>query len=62
MINGYVNADYAGCRETRKSITGYIFTFGGGAARWMSKLQDVVVLSTIKAEYIALTEGAKEMI
>ena len=62
MINGYVNADYAGCRETRKSTTGYIFIFDGGAVSWMSKLQDIVTLSTTEAEYIALIEGAKEMI
>ena len=38
VVNGYVDSDYAGCTETRKSTTGYIFTFGGGAVSWMSKL------------------------
>jgi hypothetical protein len=30
-IEGYVNTDQAGCGETRKSMTGYVFTLGGGA-------------------------------
>ena len=61
-IEGYVDADHAGCKETRKSTTGYVFTIGGGAVSWMSRLQDIVSLSSTKAEYVALTEAAKEMI
>ena len=39
-----------------------IFTVGGIAVSWISKLQKVVALSTIEAEYVAATEASKEVI
>ena len=60
-IEGYVDADHAGCSDTRKSTTGYVFTIGGGAVSWMSRLQDIVALSSTESEYVALTEAVKEM-
>ena len=52
----------AGDLDNRKSTTGYLFTFSGGAISWQSKLQKCVALSTTEAEYIAATEAGKEMI
>lgn len=46
--------------DTRKSMTGYIFTVYGGAVSLKSSLQKVVALSTTEAEYIASTEAIKE--
>ena len=37
-------------------------TFAGEAVSWKSKLQKCVALSTTKAEYIAITEGCKEVL
>ena len=39
-----------------------MFTLGGTAISWGSKLQKVVVLSTTKVEYVAMIERAKDMI
>ena len=61
-IEGYVDADHAGCSDTKKSTTGYVFTIDGGAVSWMSRLQDIVVLSFTESEYVALTEAVKEML
>lgn len=61
-LNGYVDADLAGDLDGRKSTTGYVFTLGGTAISWGSKLQKVVALSTTEAEYIAVTEASKEMV
>jgi len=33
----FVDADYGGCRDTRRSTSGYIFTMAGGAVTWSSK-------------------------
>jgi len=55
-----VDSNYAGCLDTRKSITGYIFTAFGTAISWKASLQKVVALSRTEAEYIALTEVVKE--
>ena len=35
---------------------------GGTIVSWISKLQKVVALSTIEAEYVAATEASKEVI
>ena len=60
IISGYVDSDYAGCIDTRKSLTGYVFTMFGTAISWKANLQKVVALSTTEAEYMALTEAIKE--
>ena len=52
----------AGDIDSRKSTSGFMFTFAGGAVSWQSKLQKVVALSTTEAEYIAVTEACKEML
>ena len=52
----------AGDKDSRRRTTGYVFIVGGIAVSWISKLQQVVALSTIEAEYVAATEASKEMI
>jgi hypothetical protein len=47
---------------TRKSTTGYIFTFSKTPFSWASKLQKTTALSSCEAEYIALKEAIKEHI
>ena len=63
-LQGYVDADMAGDKDTRRSTTGYVFTIGGTAVSWASKLQNIVLLSTTvsttEAKYVALTEVSKE--
>uniref|UniRef100_A0A3Q7GN37 Reverse transcriptase Ty1/copia-type domain-containing protein n=1 Tax=Solanum lycopersicum TaxID=4081 RepID=A0A3Q7GN37_SOLLC len=41
-------------------MTGYIFTLGGSVVSWKATLQPTVTSSTTEAEYMALTEAAKE--
>ncbi|KAE8714902.1 hypothetical protein F3Y22_tig00110187pilonHSYRG00229 [Hibiscus syriacus] len=57
---GYVDSDYAGDLDNRRSTTGYVFTLGGGPICWKSTVQSVVALSTTEAEYMAAAEAAKE--
>jgi hypothetical protein len=52
----------AGNKDSRRSTTGYVFTIGGTVVSWISKLQKVVSLSTMEAEYVVATEASKEMI
>ena len=52
----------AGDKDSRRSTIGYVFTVGGTTVSWISKLQKVVSLSTIEAEYVAATEASKEVI
>ena len=62
VLEGYTDADMAGDLDGRKSTSGYLFTFAGGAVSWQSKLQKCVALSTTEAEYIAVTEAGKELV
>jgi hypothetical protein len=61
-VRGYVDSDFAGDLEKRKSTTGYVFIIAGGAVSWVSKLQTVVALSITEAEYMAATQACKEAI
>ena len=58
---GYVDSDYAGDLDSRKSMTGYVFRFAGGSICWNS-LQDAVALSTTEAEYMVMIEAGKEAV
>ena len=62
VLKGYVDADWAGDLDGRKSTSGYLFTFAGRAVSWQSRLQKCVALSTTEAEYIAANEAGKEML
>jgi hypothetical protein len=57
---GYSDASYAPSSEDRKSISGYLFQMNGAAISWRSKKQPIVSLSSMEAEYIAITAAIKE--
>jgi hypothetical protein len=62
VLQGYVDSDMAGDKDSRRSTTGYVFTIGGTVVSWISKLQKVVALSKTEAKYVVATEASKEMI
>jgi hypothetical protein len=57
---GYSDSDWAADRDDRRSQTGYAFTLCGGAISWQSKKQSTVALSSVEAEYMAVSATAKE--
>ena len=57
---GFTDADYAGCVETRRSRSGFVFLLSGARISWSSQRQSVVSLSTAESEYITLAHGARE--
>ena len=61
-LQGYTDSDWASDEESRRSTTGYIFTFGGTPISWRTRKQPTVALSSCEAEYMAMTEAVKEMI
>ena len=58
---GFTDADGAS-QDHRRAISGYVFMVDGGAVSWLSKKQELVTLSTTKAEYMAATHTAKEAV
>ena len=61
-VHGFVDANWAGDLDHRRSTSGYVFSLFGGVISWMSKKQDIVALSTIEAEYMAATHARKEVV
>ncbi|XP_060670860.1 secreted RxLR effector protein 161-like [Ziziphus jujuba] len=59
---GYVDSDYAGDRDRRRSTSSYVFTLGGNCISWKFQLQPVVALTTTESEYMVATEATKEAI
>ena len=59
-MEGFVDASYADDLDTRRSTTGYLFCMYSGPVSWRSTLQPITALSTTEAEYIGITEEAKE--
>ena len=60
LVSGYLDSDYAGDVDSRRSMTGYVFTLGGSVVNWKATLQPTVTLSITEVEYMALTEAAKK--
>lgn len=61
-LNGFSDADWGANIDDRRSYTGYIFKLAGGAINWSSRKQKTVAMSSAEAEYMALSEAAKETI
>nr|XP_048328554.1 LEAF RUST 10 DISEASE-RESISTANCE LOCUS RECEPTOR-LIKE PROTEIN KINASE-like 2.7 [Ziziphus jujuba var. spinosa] len=57
---GYVDADYGGDRDRRRSTSAFIFTVCDNCVSWKSQLQSQVALSIAKADYVATTAAMKE--
>jgi hypothetical protein len=60
QLRGFVDADWAGCLETRRSTTGYVFRINNTSVVWSSKRQPTVATSTVEAEYVAVSEAGRE--
>ncbi|GJT15869.1 retrovirus-related pol polyprotein from transposon TNT 1-94 [Tanacetum coccineum] len=54
-LMAFVDADYAGCQDTRKSTSGSMQILGDRLVSWSSKKQKSTIISSTEAEYIALS-------
>lgn len=61
-LSAFSDADFATDTDDRKSRTGYVLTLNGGAVAWKSNKQATVALSTLEAEYMAMSRAAQEVI
>jgi hypothetical protein len=62
LAEGFTDADWAQCLETRRSTSGYCFLMAGSAITWQSKLQLTVAKSSTEAEYVSLSSGTSEAV
>ncbi|KRY16071.1 Retrovirus-related Pol polyprotein from transposon TNT 1-94 [Trichinella patagoniensis] len=61
QLIAFCDSDWAGDADSRRSTVGYIMTFCNGPVALSSRVQKTIALSTVDAEYMALTEGVKEV-
>ncbi|GJW39814.1 retrovirus-related pol polyprotein from transposon TNT 1-94 [Tanacetum coccineum] len=59
-LTAFSDADHAGCIDTRKSTFGGIQFLGDKLVSWMSKKQDCTAMSSVEAEYVALSASCAQ--
>ena len=60
-VQDIVDSSFADNPDTRRSTSAYLGTIGGSAlVTWWSKGQKVVACSSTEAEYMTLSDGAKD--
>ncbi|GJS22371.1 hypothetical protein Tco_0451003 [Tanacetum coccineum] len=60
-LTAFLDADHAGCVDTRKSTSRGIQFLGDKLVSWMSKKQDCTAMSSAKAEYVALSASCAQV-
>ncbi|XP_055633480.1 uncharacterized protein LOC129773848 [Toxorhynchites rutilus septentrionalis] len=62
VLTGYCDADWSADPSDRKSNSGYLFQLGKATICWASRKQTSVSLSSMEAEYMALSEACRELV
>jgi hypothetical protein len=61
-LKGFSDSEFAGDRNNRISVYGYVVYYCGAPISWKSKSGKSVTLSSTEAEYYAVSEAAKELV
>jgi hypothetical protein len=59
-IEVYMDADWVGCQDDRRSTSGHCAFVGGNLVSWRNKKQNVMARSTAEVEYRAMALGVSE--
>jgi len=59
-LTGYTNSDWANDSADHQSQGGDVFLLSNGAVSWQSRKQHLTTMSTLKAKYIARSEGSHQ--
>jgi hypothetical protein len=61
-LQAFIDADWAGYPDDRKSTTGFVVFLGSNLLSWSSKKQATVSRSSTKTEYRSMTMATVELI
>ena len=61
-IVGYLDSNFAGCVDSRKSTSGYIFILASGTISWRSVKQTLTATSTMEAKFISCFEATSHSV
>ncbi|GKD85589.1 hypothetical protein Tco_1356743 [Tanacetum coccineum] len=59
-LTAFSDVDHAGCIDTHNSTYGGIQFLGDKLVSWMSKKQDCTAMSSVEAEYVALSASCAQ--
>nr|GEX58155.1 uncharacterized mitochondrial protein AtMg00810-like [Tanacetum cinerariifolium] len=60
-LTAFLDVDYAGCIDSRRSTSGGIQFLGDKLFSWMSKKQNCTTMSLAEAEYMALSASCAQV-
>jgi hypothetical protein len=58
----YTDSDWAGEHDSRKSMSGHLAFVAGGVISFRAALQKIQALSSAEAEYVAISDAAREIV